>query len=305
MRVILQVLTGPYAGRKSWLRAGQMAEVGRGEGVTFSIPHDPVLSRVHFVLESDYTTCRIRDNNSTHGTFVNDVRVQQAILKTGDEIMAGETKFLVTIEGASAAAKAAEPEDDDELHCIQAAKAAEVCEHFELDDEGQAALKPEMTPLEFLQALQKEKLWLDAIRFLAHALQKREGAWWMFQAMLRVRPENQTPRAELSAIQAGLQWVIDPSDDNRWATKEIGDQIGHKSPGGLSTLVVLMSGDSVTPPYYDPVPPEPWVSNRIIVAVLTLMATLKEPLKAKEHYANFVGLGIEVAQGKSRWKELA
>jgi pSer/pThr/pTyr-binding forkhead associated (FHA) protein len=309
LRAILQVLSGPFAGRKTWLRAGQITEVGRGEGVTFSVPHDATMSRVHFCLECDYSTCRIRDNESSHGTFVNGERVTNRVVKDGDKITAGETDFTIRIEGAGVPTtaktdtKAKAPVDDGRLGYIEAKKAAEVCGKFELDAAAEPLLTPESTPREFLELLMANKLPMEAIRFLAHGLPKREGVWWLCQAIETVQGDDKLPPRESEAFEAVKKWVLDTSDENRRAAHALGERASYSKPAGLAALTVFMSGDSLAPVDIDPVPPDPLVSSRLLVAALTLTASIKEPKKAQEKYLAFSQLGIEVARGKNRWKE--
>ena len=49
---------------------------------------------------------------------------------------------------------------------------------FDLDDAAKALLDDKQTPRQFLQLLGKQQLYSDAVRFLAHALPKREAIWW-------------------------------------------------------------------------------------------------------------------------------
>ena len=100
MRVILAITSGPEAGRKVLLSASQSLQVGRTERADFSVPEDGRMSGVHFALETDNETCRLRDLKSTNGTQLNDTPVTEPVtLHTGDRIHAGETLFTVDIEG--------------------------------------------------------------------------------------------------------------------------------------------------------------------------------------------------------------
>jgi hypothetical protein len=100
MRVIVEVASGPAAGKKVLLAAGQTLRIGRTEWADFPIPHDGRMSGVHFALETDAAGCYLRDLNSTNGTLLNDKPVaDRAALRTGDKIKAGETIFSVDIEG--------------------------------------------------------------------------------------------------------------------------------------------------------------------------------------------------------------
>jgi pSer/pThr/pTyr-binding forkhead associated (FHA) protein len=62
------------------------------------IESDPTLSRLHFSLSHDGAQCRLRDLGSTAGTLLNDRLVKDAIVKDGDVIEAGSTRFIVRID---------------------------------------------------------------------------------------------------------------------------------------------------------------------------------------------------------------
>jgi TonB family protein len=67
---------------------------------------DESVSRMHAVIEvSGPEEISIIDLGSTRGTFVNGQKVQKAQLKTGDEIVVGDTRILMTVEEAVAVAE--------------------------------------------------------------------------------------------------------------------------------------------------------------------------------------------------------
>lgn len=102
MRVVLEVLSGPDAGRKTRLGASQVLQVGRTEWADFSLARDGHMSGVHFALETDNTACYIKDLGSSNGTLLNGRSVtDKAVVGDGDEIRAGETLFTVHIDGAA------------------------------------------------------------------------------------------------------------------------------------------------------------------------------------------------------------
>jgi pSer/pThr/pTyr-binding forkhead associated (FHA) protein len=97
MRVTLEIKSGPFVGKKLELKDGQDMTIGRAERADFSIPHDSRLSGTHFAMALSGTTCRLVDRKSTNGTTVNGSRVTEAVLRDGDQILAGNTVFLVQI----------------------------------------------------------------------------------------------------------------------------------------------------------------------------------------------------------------
>lgn len=102
MICVLDILQGPAAGKRIYLRDHQCIEVGRSASADFSIPTDSHMSRRHFLVDSTTTTVRIRDVGSSNGTFVNDHRITVIELKDGDTIRAGITTFQVTFRDGEA-----------------------------------------------------------------------------------------------------------------------------------------------------------------------------------------------------------
>jgi pSer/pThr/pTyr-binding forkhead associated (FHA) protein len=95
MRVVLEVIAGPAAGRKIVLTPGGTVSIGRSANVTFPLSEDKHLSGRHFELIQECGECRLRDLASRNGTYVNDSRVPEAVLKPSDEIVAGSSRFKV------------------------------------------------------------------------------------------------------------------------------------------------------------------------------------------------------------------
>jgi hypothetical protein len=108
MRVILEVLSGRDAGRKTLLGAGQALRIGRTESADLCFPHDGRMSGVHFTLEADNLACYVEDLHSSNGTLLNGQPLaQRTALRDGDRLRAGETTFAVRIEGGAEVALAA------------------------------------------------------------------------------------------------------------------------------------------------------------------------------------------------------
>jgi uncharacterized protein DUF4123/FHA domain-containing protein len=106
MPFFLEVQSGPRKGDKIRLNPGQVVRIGRGEKSDFAFAEDSHMSGAHFSLDSG--TCRLADLKSRNGTLVNGQKVDTAVLNNGDTIVAGETAFIVRIEGEDAALVGAE-----------------------------------------------------------------------------------------------------------------------------------------------------------------------------------------------------
>jgi pSer/pThr/pTyr-binding forkhead associated (FHA) protein len=66
----------------------EITRIGRGLAADLRLDENSV-SRRHAMLVHDAAGARILDDRSSNGTFVNGRRVEQATLKSGDELMLG------------------------------------------------------------------------------------------------------------------------------------------------------------------------------------------------------------------------
>jgi len=76
---------------------GTPRTVGRGPRADFVV-EAALLSRVHCRLLATQTELTVEDLSSTNGTFVNDRRVSQSPLQTGDRLKLGRIELSVSHE---------------------------------------------------------------------------------------------------------------------------------------------------------------------------------------------------------------
>ena len=102
MQIVLEITSGPRSGQKVRLGSGQGVKIGRTEWADFSVGEDGHMSGVHFALETDGPACYLIDLESSNGTFLNGQQVPadtKITLGDGDEILAGQTRFVLHAEG--------------------------------------------------------------------------------------------------------------------------------------------------------------------------------------------------------------
>jgi len=96
-----------------------------------------------------------------------------------------------------------------ELPKITAPTAAEITANSKPSAEGQALLKPGMTPAEYQAALEKNKLPVDSVNFMAHGLPQNDAICWGCQSSRLVSGKLSGP--EMSALQSVEAWLKNPT----------------------------------------------------------------------------------------------
>ena len=94
MKVRLNVISGPSAGRFFDIEAGKSLLVGRGDQSEARVA-DPSVSRVHFQIGYDGEVITLTDQGSSSGTFLDGKQVQNAVIPGGSVVQAGDTRFRV------------------------------------------------------------------------------------------------------------------------------------------------------------------------------------------------------------------
>lgn len=315
MAVILHITGGPAAGRKTFLRAGQVLRVGRTEWADFTIQQDGTLAPVHFAIEYQANVCRIRDLGGGK-TLLNGQPVAEGVVAHGDRITAGATTFSVHIEGAGGDAPAPVPlrpagavvasaavvsSQASGFANVPTALAAKVCELFELDDEAKPLLEPQHTVREFYTLLGKNQLFADAERLLAHALPKREAVWWAAQCVRSAFGQDLSA-SDKAALAVAEEWAAEPTEANRRRAEAAAEQSKHETAAGWSAAAAFFSGGSIGPPDLPEVPPKETLSAQAVMVAITMSTTL-DPKQTPARHAEFLSLGARVADGQARWKE--
>ena len=85
------------------LREGSLV-IGRKTSCELRIPLSSV-SRQHCEVVVEGETVKVRDLGSSNGTYHNSVRVREAVLEAGDEVVIGPVVFRVVIDGEPAEVK--------------------------------------------------------------------------------------------------------------------------------------------------------------------------------------------------------
>jgi hypothetical protein len=167
----------------------------------------------------------------------------------------------------------------------------DLCERAKLGEEAKALLKDEHTPRQFLELLIGKELFLDAIRFLAFALPKREAVGWGCICVRQVLGTEDASKISEAHV-AVERWVSNPDEANRRAAKVAADKEGLESPSACLALAAFFSGGSIAPADLAPVAPADHITPQIVAATIIVSAVKNQREKAPEKYRAFLQKGM-------------
>jgi len=170
----------------------------------------------------------------------------------------------------------------------------------ELGEEAMALLRPDLHPLDFVALLMEKALFPDAVRFVAHALPKREAVWWGWVCARRAAGENPRPKIK-AALDATERWIAQPNDDNRRLAMAAAEKAELGTAAGCAGLAAFFSGGSLAPPDAPAVPPGEFLTAKAVSGAVIFAAVATEPEKAPEKFQSFVAQGVEVTTRVKLW----
>jgi hypothetical protein len=182
------------------------------------------------------------------------------------------------------------------LNKISDPTAAAVCAHFELETQSLPVLEEAPGSEQFLRLLIEKEHYIDAVRFLAHALPKREAVWWACvcaRSKLAPEPEAQ----ELNILGLAEAWVYDPSDANRRAAMAAAEASEFKTPASWAAAAAFWSGGSMAPADLPEVLPAENLTGKAVTAAVMQAVAMGEPDEMEERYRQLLARGLDIARG--------
>src|ERR1035437_1844565 len=117
----------------------------------------------------------------------------------------------------------------------------------ELTYEAAALVRAALHPRDYLALLIDKALFADAVRFLAHALPKREAVWWGWFCARRAAGQNPLPKIK-AALDAAEKWIAQPNEEKRRDAMAAAQVAGFGTAAGCAALAAFLSGGSLAPP---------------------------------------------------------
>lgn len=176
-----------------------------------------------------------------------------------------------------------------------------IVDQLNLSAEAGALWQPGLDLSVFADALEQRGLHADALRVVAHTLEKRRAVWWGCLCCWEVlRPEAATPGGR--AVEAAVHWVLEPSEDQRLAAQTPGEAAGMDSAAGCLAHAVMYSGGSMRAPGL-PVIPAPYECANMVGIGSMLATTARGPHQTRPLARLFLSLAREVRGGRHLWSE--
>ncbi len=179
--------------------------------------------------------------------------------------------------------------------------AAQICSVAELGDEAGSLLKDGQAPQEYLALLMEQGHLKDAIRFLAHALPKREAVWWAWVCARRAAGAAPAPKIKES-LEATERWIAQPNEDNRRIAMSAAEAADVATAAGCAGMAAFFSGGSLAPPGAQAVPPGAYLTAKAVSGAVTLAAVSGDPEKTPEMFRSFLEQGLDVVKRIKLWQ---
>lgn len=177
--------------------------------------------------------------------------------------------------------------------------AEHLCTLLEPSEEAAAVLVPGMSASDLILTLARQGLVIDAIRYLAVGLPRREAVWWACACRRRFLTDP-LPAAEEAAWAAAEGWVYEPTEPRRRAAFAPAEALKHQTAGAYAALGVFWSGGSLAPPEVSIViPPADSLTGSAVAAsvILCCVPGAAKTISAR-HEAAFQ-IGCDIANGGS------
>ncbi len=181
-------------------------------------------------------------------------------------------------------------------------KTADIAAVAELSDEAMGLLRPEIAPPDFVSLLMSKKLYADAVRFVAHALPKRQAVWWGWISAKKAAGADPPPKIKAS-LEATEKWIAQPDDESGRAAMDAAKEAQTTTAAGCAGMAAFFSGSSLGPSHIPPIPPGEYLTAKAVSGAVIYAAVGKDPVNAPDRFQSFVNQGVEVALKIKLWEK--
>lgn len=181
------------------------------------------------------------------------------------------------------------------LKKIPQPKATEILTRYQQDKSLRTKISPEMTPVDLINMLDKEKRFNELVIFLCHSLPSVEAIWWGYLCVYQRRQEM--PESEQKALDVINRWLHEPVESHRRLAEVAVHRVGLDNACGWLAQAVFWSGGSITAVNGPESPAPPYFYSHAVAGAICLAALLPDGQQGEKRYRQFIGAGIDIADG--------
>jgi hypothetical protein len=171
----------------------------------------------------------------------------------------------------------------------------EIGEVSNLSQDALDLVHEDSTPSSYVDSLEKQELFQDAIRFQVHKMSTDVGVKWAAACVREMQsPDRKQEKDE--PLDASDRWIKAPCDTTRWDAKEAADKAKTTGASNLLAMAVFLSGGSVSPPGGPETAPPPYSAQKMIAGSIIVAVVCHEPEKANERYKRALAMGKALDQ---------
>jgi len=166
----------------------------------------------------------------------------------------------------------------------------EIIQIADLTAAARALGKDDSTSLTYLDSLEKQQLYRDAIVFLAYDKPVDAAVKWACSCM-RTLQDPKLKKRKNPTLDACERWAKAPNDPARWAVKRTSDRSNAAGPSKLLAMAVFLSGGSIAGAGAPETPPPKYAAQKMIAGTVQVSVISYMPQKADERYKRAVAMG--------------
>ena len=151
-------------------------------------------------------------------------------------------------------------------------------------------VRDDSIPSTYLDSLEKQELYEDAVRFQAYKMPVHPGIQWASNCIDELRDPALKSEKDAPFESAG-QWLKAPGDPTRYAARDAADKPDATGPSRLLALAVFFSGGSVASPESPTAEPPPYSAQQLIAGAVTIAVVGHEAQHAVDRYKKALAIG--------------
>jgi hypothetical protein len=153
----------------------------------------------------------------------------------------------------------------------------------------------------FIAALLEAKLFPDAVRFIAHALPRREAVWWALLCAKDAAGDDPPPAVRAS-LDATDRWIRHPNDELRREAMAAAQKATLETPAGCAGVAAFLSGGSLSVPGQPEVPSGPFMTAKAVAGAVIIASLVNDPKTAPDRFRRYVEQGMHIGEQAGAWR---